>query len=45
MYLQGVENVFDLEWTKGIKYGEVHHQSEVTYSKYNFEFANVEMLN
>ena len=44
MYLQGVENVFDLEWTKGIKYGEVHHQNEVTYSKYNFEFANVEML-
>src|SRR5512144_783308 len=29
MYLQGVDNVYDLTWTKGIKYGDVHHQGEV----------------
>jgi len=44
MYLQGVENVFDLEWTEGVTYGEVHRQDEVTYSRHNFEAADVEML-
>ncbi|MBI4508612.1 MAG: glycine--tRNA ligase subunit alpha [Deltaproteobacteria bacterium] len=40
MYLQDVNNVFDLEWVKGVKYGQVHHQSEVEYSKFNFEHAS-----
>ena len=44
MYLQGIDNVFDLEWTHGIKYGVIHHQSEVEFSRYNFEEADVEML-
>ena len=44
MYLQGVDNVFDLEWTKGIKYRDVHYQGEVEFSTYNFEYADVEML-
>jgi len=44
MYLQGVDNVYDLEWIKGVKYGDVHHQSEVEFSTYNFEEADVAML-
>ena len=44
MYLQGVDNVYDLEWTNGIKYGDVHHQTEVEFSKYNFEEADTGML-
>ncbi|MGB9698134.1 MAG: glycine--tRNA ligase subunit alpha [Thermodesulfobacteriota bacterium] len=44
MYLQGMDNVFELEWTKGIKYGDIHHRSEVEYSFYNFEEADVPML-
>lgn len=44
MYLQGVDNVYDLEWIKGIKYGDIHHRSEVEFSTYNFEEADVEML-
>jgi glycyl-tRNA synthetase alpha chain len=44
MYLQGIDNVYDLEWTKGIKYGDVHHRTEVEFSIYNFEEANVSML-
>ena len=44
MYLQGVENVYDLEWTKGIRYGDIHHRGEVEFSKYNFEEADIEML-
>jgi glycyl-tRNA synthetase alpha chain len=44
MYLQGVDNVYDLQWAKGVKYGDVHHRGEVEFSKYNFEEADVEML-
>jgi len=44
MYLQGVENVFDLTWTDGIRYGDIHHQGEVEFSRYNFEEADVGML-
>ncbi len=49
MYLQGVENVFDLKWTEGLNgehltYGDVYHQNEVEQSTYNFEHSNVEIL-
>lgn len=44
MYLQEVDSVFDLEWTEGITYGEMHHQDEVQFSKYNFEESNPKML-
>lgn len=44
MYLQGVDNVYDLEWVKGIKYGDIHHQTEVEFSHYNFEEADTDML-
>jgi glycyl-tRNA synthetase alpha chain len=44
MYLQGVENVYDLTYAPGIKYGDVFHQNEVEQSTYNFEHSNVEFL-
>ncbi|MDR0996690.1 MAG: glycine--tRNA ligase subunit alpha [Zoogloeaceae bacterium] len=44
MYLQGVENVYDLSWTPGLTYGDVYHQNEVEQSTYNFEYSNVEFL-
>jgi glycyl-tRNA synthetase alpha chain len=44
MYLQGVKSIYDLEWTQGITYGDVHHQGEVEHSIYNFEQADVDML-
>jgi glycyl-tRNA synthetase alpha chain len=44
MYIQGVDNVFELEWAPGVKYGDVHYQSEVEWSTYNFEEADVELL-
>ena len=44
MYLQGVENVYDLVWTDGVRYRDIHHQTEVEFSRYNFEEADVEML-
>ncbi|HTH39231.1 MAG TPA: glycine--tRNA ligase subunit alpha [Rhodocyclaceae bacterium] len=44
MYLQGVENVYDLVWTEGLTYGDVYHQNEVEQSTYNFEHSNVDFL-
>ena len=44
MYLQGVENVFDLVWTPGVTYRDVFHQNEVEQSTYNFEHSNAAML-
>ncbi len=48
MYLQGVDSVYDLVWTKGqfgtVTYGDVFHQNEVEQSTYNFEYAPVEKL-
>ncbi len=49
MYLQGVENVYDLIWTvypdgTQVTYGDVYHQNEVEQSRYNFEEANVPFL-
>ena len=48
MYLQGVDSVYDLVWTKGqfgtVTYGDVFHQNEVEQSTYNFEYANVEKM-
>ena len=48
MYLQGVNSVYDLVWTKGpfgiVTYGDVFHQNEVEMSAYNFEHANVEFM-
>lgn len=46
MYLQGVDNVYDLTWVKGeqgeVKYGDVFLANEKEMSAYNFEHANVE---
>ena len=48
MYLQGVESVYDLQWTATddfvVTYGDVYHQNEVEMSTYNFEQANTEIL-
>ncbi len=44
MYLQEVESVFDLKWNETTRYGEVHKQDEVQFSRYNFDAANVQRL-
>lgn len=36
MVLQGVDNVFDLEWAPGVTYGDVRLRDEVEQSKYAF---------
>jgi len=44
MYLQGVDNVYDLKWNETVKYGDVHHRQEVEGSTYNFEKADIGKL-
>jgi glycyl-tRNA synthetase alpha chain len=44
MYLQGFDSVYDLIWTEDLTYGDVFHQNEVEQSKYNFEFADIDVL-
>ena len=48
MYLQGVENVYDLVWTEAggrrLTYGDVYHQNEVEQSTYNFEHSDPDFL-
>ena len=40
MYLQNVESVYDLAWAPGVTYGDVHHQTEVEFSRFNFDEAD-----
>ncbi|HBG13864.1 MAG TPA: glycine--tRNA ligase subunit alpha [Synergistaceae bacterium] len=44
MFVQKVDNVYDLEWVGKIRYGDVHHKGEVEHSTYNFEVSDTEML-
>ena len=44
MYLQNVQNVFDLKWTDTLTYGDVYRQNEVEQSAYNFEHSDAPML-
>ena len=41
MYLQDVDNVYDLEYDAGISYGEIFKRAEWEWSTYNFEEADV----
>ncbi len=43
MFIQDRFNVFDLEWQKGLTYGDIHKQHETEYSKYNFDEADIDM--
>ena len=44
MYIQGIDNVYDLKWNDRVAYVDVHHRGEVEYSFHNFEKADVGML-
>ena len=45
MYIQGVENVYDLDFNgAGITYGDVFKRAEHEFSAYNFEHADTRLL-
>jgi glycyl-tRNA synthetase alpha chain len=41
MYLQDVDNVYDLQFNRDVRYGEIFKQAEWEWSTYNFEKADV----
>ncbi len=43
MYIQDVDNMFDLKWNDTLTYGEVSSRNEFEWSHYNFNLANIEM--
>ena len=50
MYIQGVENVFDLDWNGlpanegGVRYGDIYKRNEIEQSAFNFEHADTDIL-
>ncbi|MEO2082444.1 MAG: glycine--tRNA ligase subunit alpha [Desulfurobacteriaceae bacterium] len=44
MYIQGVDSVYDIVWTEGVKYGDLYRENEYQWSVYNFEKADTDML-
>ncbi len=44
MYIQGVENVYDIQWTDGCTYGDIFHQNEFEQSTYAFELSDEALL-
>ncbi len=43
-YIQNKESVYDLEWSDGVRYGDIFHQAEFEHSKYTFEHSDTKML-
>ncbi len=44
MYIQDVDSIYDIKWTKDLKYGDVFLQNEIEQSAYNFEHSDSEFL-
>jgi glycyl-tRNA synthetase alpha chain len=42
MYLQGIDDVFELQWNERVKYRDIHFPTEVQFSRYNFEEADID---
>jgi glycyl-tRNA synthetase alpha chain len=43
MYIQGIDNVFDIKWNEQFSYRDIHHRSEVEFSHYNFNIADTDL--
>lgn len=44
MYLQDVDNIFDIKWNEDFTYGDIFKKAEYEHSVYSFEKANIETL-
>ena len=43
MYIQDIENVYEIDWNDKISYRDVHHRSEIEFSHYNFNIADIDL--
>ncbi|MBN1224638.1 MAG: glycine--tRNA ligase subunit alpha [Candidatus Aminicenantes bacterium] len=44
MFLEGKDNIYDLDWSDDVSYGDLRHLEEVEFSAYNFNQADVKLL-
>lgn len=44
LYLQEVDNVYDIMWNKDIKYGDIFKKAEFEHSTYSFEKSDINLL-
>lgn len=44
MYIQDVDNIYDLQWNENLTYGDLFHKAEYEHSVYSFEKADIDML-
>ena len=44
MYIQDVDSIYDIQWTKDLRYGDVFLQNEIEQSAYNFEHSDSKFL-
>ncbi|MFH1386583.1 MAG: glycine--tRNA ligase subunit alpha [bacterium] len=44
MFIQKVDNVYDIKWNNTVKYGDIYLPQEREQSKYNFETADIEAI-
>ncbi|HEY9787173.1 MAG TPA: glycine--tRNA ligase subunit alpha [Candidatus Obscuribacterales bacterium] len=44
MYLQNVDNVYNIKWNEKVTYGELYHKNEVEQSTYNFQESDPRFL-
>ena len=40
MFIQKKKSIFDIEWNKGVTYGDIRLRDEVEFSNYNFKLAD-----
>ena len=44
MFIQKKKSIFEIEWNKGVTYGDMRMREEVEFSNYNFKLADTSML-
>ncbi len=44
LFLEGIDNIYDLRWSEDIHYRDLRYEEERQFSVYNFEEANIESL-
>ncbi len=44
MYLQEVDNVFDIKWNEKFTYGQIHRDSEIEFSYFNFDYSDPALI-
>ncbi len=43
MFIQEVDNVYDIKWNSNVKYRDIYHRAEVEFSHYNFNIADTDL--